>query len=180
MGRVKDLVGKTYGRWTVLCITDGRDSCRSVQWLCKCSCGNESLVSSHNLSSGRSKSCGCLKSELTRERQTLKEGNSNFNEVFGSYKYCAASRNYSFELSEEKFKLLTEGLCHYCGAPPSKVRNRSNTVPFTYNGIDRVDNNVGYEVGNCVTCCRDCNTAKMSMTREDYIEHCRKVVNYNE
>lgn len=32
-------------------------------WLCICKCGNKSVVGSHNLKSGKTKSCGCYKRE---------------------------------------------------------------------------------------------------------------------
>lgn len=37
-----------------------------------------------------------------------------------------------------------------------------------YNGIDRIDNSKGYNLDNCVTCCTQCNTAKMQETEEDF------------
>lgn len=36
------------------------------QWLCTCDCGKQAVVSGSQLKSGRTKSCGCLKSEAAR------------------------------------------------------------------------------------------------------------------
>ena len=38
-----------------------------------------------------------------------------------------------------------------------------------YNGIDRVDNNRGYEIENVVPCCTSCNSAKMDLSKEDFL-----------
>lgn len=56
----KDLTGKKFGKLTVLEKTDLRNDGKVV-YKCKCNCGNECLVPSNRLSSGITKSCGCLK-----------------------------------------------------------------------------------------------------------------------
>ena len=53
---------KEYGRWTVLKVEGGTA-------LCHCSCGTEKLVRLDYLISGRSKSCGCLRTELLVQRR---------------------------------------------------------------------------------------------------------------
>ena len=35
------------------------------QWLCRCDCGNTVIVSSHLLKAKKTKSCGCLRKEMT-------------------------------------------------------------------------------------------------------------------
>ena len=44
----------------------GRDRHRNVLWRCECDCGKESIVRAADLK--RTKSCGCLSSELTANR----------------------------------------------------------------------------------------------------------------
>lgn len=58
-----DLTNKKFGRLTALYPTSKRDNAFII-WRCKCECGNEVDVSSHNLSSGNSTSCGCYRVEL--------------------------------------------------------------------------------------------------------------------
>lgn len=36
------------------------------------------------------------------------------------------------------------------------------------NGVDRIDNLVGYTDGNCVPCCQSCNIAKNSFSVEEF------------
>lgn len=64
-----DLSGQRYGNLTVVSEA-GRDAYQRYKWRCKCDCGNETIVSSNNLRTGTSKSCGCLKS-IPRRRQDL-------------------------------------------------------------------------------------------------------------
>lgn len=73
-GVSKDLTGMRFGRWTVI-KRKGSKTYRSPDgsstfplWLCRCDCGAEAIVMGDNLKRGRSKSCGCLRDELLRER----------------------------------------------------------------------------------------------------------------
>ncbi len=61
-----DLTNKTFGRWTVIEKAKSRNN--KGYWKCKCICGNEKEVESYLLTSGQSKSCGCLNRELAAER----------------------------------------------------------------------------------------------------------------
>ena len=55
---LNDLTGKTFGYLTAIAPTDKREN-RKVIWKCKCICGKEVEVLSTNLTTGRTKSCGC-------------------------------------------------------------------------------------------------------------------------
>ena len=54
-----DLTGKTFGELYVIEKSNVKKSNR-VSWKCKCSCGNETIVITNHLTSGHTKSCGCL------------------------------------------------------------------------------------------------------------------------
>lgn len=70
MGKFIDLTGMKFGRLTVLKIS-GRNASNQIQWLCKCSCKNNSQieVSTGGLKSGNTKSCGCLQKEVASKRE---------------------------------------------------------------------------------------------------------------
>ena len=61
MGRKLELSGKRFGRLTVI-RENGKKNGRTA-WLCKCDCGNTSVVEKDKLLAGKSKSCGCLRDE---------------------------------------------------------------------------------------------------------------------
>lgn len=73
-----DLTGKTFGRWTVL------EHCRSEGkrhfYRCRCECGTEKEVNAAYLRIGDSRSCGCLRDELTgnRRRKHAQTGNATY------------------------------------------------------------------------------------------------------
>jgi hypothetical protein len=68
-----DLIGKRFGRWTVIEETEKpKDRKSSANYfLCKCDCGNERVVNGNSLIRGRSKSCGCLQKEIAHNVQMI-------------------------------------------------------------------------------------------------------------
>lgn len=106
--------------------------------------------------------------------------NATRNGVVRSYRtYCAKSRNLECALSEDDFDALFSGNCCYCGVPPSNtIKYATSSLAFTYNGIDRVDNNIGYTVENCVSCCTVCNKAKMVMSEQEFAGWVCRVYNH--
>src|SRR5580698_1571062 len=97
MSEFRDLRGETFGRWLVEEFAGLRHfrSGDKAQWECRCACGAVVIVLGNNLVSGTSTSCGCYKTELSRERIALnrnpdKARHSNFHrnkKVLGC-KYC--------------------------------------------------------------------------------------------
>lgn len=66
----EDLTGQRFGRLTVIRIAR-RNKYKKILWECLCECGNKTEVISSQLKNGQTKSCGCLKRELTSERKTI-------------------------------------------------------------------------------------------------------------
>lgn len=67
VGRAEDLRGKTYNKLTVLYRVQNKG--KKVRWKCQCECGNITIVEKANLTSGHTKSCGCLsKLDLINKR----------------------------------------------------------------------------------------------------------------
>ena len=63
----KDLTGQRFGRLVVIKPTERRTS-GSIVWLCECDCGNKVEVISSSLTTGHTKSCGCLHKEVVAKR----------------------------------------------------------------------------------------------------------------
>ncbi len=58
-------------------------------------------------------------------------------------------------LTEHEFEELVQKDCFYCGK-------------IGPNGIDRVNNKLGYSKNNCVPCCKHCNYVKGDLTINDF------------
>lgn len=83
---------------------------------------------------------------------------------FTAYKIDSKFKKRSFKITREEFNLILEIECYYCGGPGF--------------GIDRIDSNVGYEKGNCVSCCTWCNKMKLDNNSVEFIKKCKTIVDY--
>lgn len=61
MGNKIEMVGKRFGKLTVVAEADKQG--RRLCYLCKCDCGNETVVLGESLRAGKTKSCGCYNDE---------------------------------------------------------------------------------------------------------------------
>ena len=167
-----DLEGRRFGRLIVIKRAENKGT--QTHWLCKCDCGNEKIVNGHSLKSGGTKSCGCLHKERTSKEYSI----ASQNRLYGRYKAGAKKRGYDFQISKDLFLELTKKNCFYCGAEPNHIiKNEFGTGDYLYNGIDRIDNDKGYEIDNVVACCEACNRAKLEMSKKEFLAWIEKVYN---
>ena len=166
---VIDLTGKKFGRWTVIKRELPNTKDAATRWFCKCGCGIEKIVLGYGLRSGDSKSCGCLRKELSRIRRRLRPGLAGMRQLIIAYKSNAKKKGRSFELSEEQFAKITKQDCYYCGTKPNNIyKSFFCSGDYIYNGLDRIDNTKGYTIENVVPCCRFCNAAKSNRTEQEF------------
>lgn len=105
----KDLTGKRFDRLTVLKRVEDYISPkgqRKVQYLCECDCGNQVIVTSSQLTSGKTKSCGCLSIENLIERS------KKYNEydLTGEYGVGYTSKGEEFWFDKEDYDIIK----NYC------------------------------------------------------------------
>lgn len=174
--------------WTVCCNHAGKRFGRLVAveplglvrgcgrlWGCVCDCGRKLGVFDRNLLRGHVISCGCRSAEIMAAAggaNKLQHGEAAQNDLFTSYKRSARKRNLAWELSKDTFLHITSRDCCYCGRPPATFRRVNATVfgGYTHNGIDRVDNSLGYTVANSAPCRWDCNRAKGALIQADFLK----------
>jgi hypothetical protein len=98
--------------------------------------------------------------------------------VYYQYRYAARKRGLAFDLTEDDVNRIVLQDCYYCGSAPHRTYHYAPTnAEFTYNGIDRIDNALGYVVGNCATCCWECNLAKGQRGIHDFIAWAHQIAN---
>jgi len=141
-GDTVDMIGKTYGRWTV--IGYGHDNRHA---LCKCSCGTTREVRVDHLKDGRSLSCGCIKKEQHPWIYKGKPFRRELNHTYG----CMIARCYNPS---------ADSYCRYGGRGITVCDEWKKSfdmfADWAYsNGyekgltIDRIDNGRGYTPDNC-------------------------------
>lgn len=168
-----NLINKRFGSLLVLERNKGK-------WYCKCDCGMYTWASGAHLRAGNRTSCGCKK--------VKPKGEAAFNDLYGRYRYRATRvLNVPFELQKTEFKAIIEKPCLYCGALPEKEmktrgvrrgKRKQYNGSFLFNGLDRVDNDLGYTSGNVVSCCEICNKAKRDLSDKDFKLWIQRLVNH--
>jgi hypothetical protein len=147
MSAFKDLSGKTFGRLTAVSYS-GKNKHGLSLWECKCECGNIVFVTTCHLTSGHSKSCGCLQRDIARATQTThgKAEDRIIRIWYGMRKRCYYAKDKSYknyggrgiEISEE-WKDNPRAFYEW-----SIANGYSDHLT-----IDRIDNNKGYSPNNC-------------------------------
>lgn len=84
---------------------------------------------------------------------------------FNKYKKNAKKRGIEWNLDFDQFTIYWQKNCYYCGSPIKTI------------GLDRMNNNKGYEQGNVISCCAQCNYAKRNLSSREFIELCNKIAN---
>ena len=179
MGRhAKNEVGNKYGKLTVLerYVYGSGERKKDAMWVCECNCGKRHISSGKNLRRGNCSACKVCKF-LTGEE-------SSFRQLLNQYVQNAKNYGRVFELSEDRFRELVKQSCYYCGREPSSVYKRGREAKLAdnsfllYNGIDRMNNSLGYTKENSITCCGICNSAKSDRDIRDFIDWIKVVYEY--
>ena len=144
--RPPDLIGQKFGRLTVV-ERVANNKRGNARWLCKCVCGNETIVVTSDLNSGHTRSCGCLHLETVKVNgKTHGLSNTHLFRIWCDMrKRCANPNAMHF---------------HRYGGRGIKVCNEWQNFELFYkwamaNGyqenltIDRIDNDGNYEPSNC-------------------------------
>jgi len=157
-----DYVGLVFSGRTVVGIhRERRDGDGKLRrwWSVRCDvCGQTSVCKQ-----GLLRSVGCFNCRVRK----WSPADAAQRQVLARYRHGATGRGIRYELTESDAVRLLMGACEYCGrvgTSEAKVKDGS----FFHTGIDRVDSAVGYEAGNCVSCCWDCNRAKGGLSVTEF------------
>lgn len=174
-GIFKDLTGKIFGRLTVKHRIPNKFG--KVYWECQCECGNISEVrgDSFNQKNPNTSSCGCLQKDAARKngkKSRKPSGVKVIGDLFSNYRRRAKNNNIEWSLTKEQFIDFIFGPCNYCNVANSNKashpRISEDIVP--YNGIDRVNSELGYYIENCVSCCNQCNYGKLDFSEQEFYD----------
>ncbi len=162
-----DPPGKPFGRWVVLGLGIRRQerSKTVVMWRCRCECGTEADVSPHNLRSGASSSCGCLRIEL----QTLHEGWRSHPHEYRAWRGMRSRCMVETHAQYSDYGGRGIGICARWGEFALFMADMGPR-PSPKHSIDRVDNSGDYSPENCrwtTSATQNQNRRSTKLTMED-------------
>lgn len=141
-----NLIGRTFNRLTVVALHPERTRSNSRRWVCRCECGTTVIVSSgHKLTSGHSKSCGCLQ----REKAGLRNKTHGMAET-QTWRAWRGMKQRCSNPKTEKFSFYGGRGITFC----DRWRTFENFYADMGDcpagmSLDRIDPNGNYEPGNC-------------------------------
>lgn len=190
MGNVENLIGKRFGRWTILYRAEDKlqpSGQKKIMWHCICDCGNEKDVSSCSLKNGSSKSCGCLHRDIATEMSLIDLTGQKFGRWTVMYKGKIRTTpsgqkktmwHCSCECGEERDVdacNLTSGASQSCGC----LQKDSRTIDLS----KRVYNSNGDLIQKLCPCCQefvDISLFSKNKRRADlYNEYCNNCLKYD-
>lgn len=150
-GLHKDLAGKRFGRLVAI------EYLGKSRWLCKCDCGNDTIVLSSALVHGSTESCGCLARELRIEgsRKSLTTHGKRYTRL---YSVWASMKNRCYNPHEKSYRyyggrgisICAEWLNDFAAFYEWAMSNGYDpNAPKGKCTIDRIDVNGNYEPSNC-------------------------------
>ena len=153
--KLRDLCGQRFGR--LLVQQRANKPGRRVVWQCVCDCGAQVSVVADPLLDGRTRSCGCLRDEVTSAR-TMTHGHTR-----GARGQTKASREYrSWDHAKSRCFCATDAKYPIYGGRGITmcVRWRDSFETFLADmgpcpagrTIDRIDNDGNYSCGHCHEC----------------------------
>lgn len=157
----KNEIGGTIGKWKCLCMK----------------CNTEHFVRTADLIGGMSTQCRtCARAENGR-KATIPNKGACKTKILLQIKRQASSRNLEMTLTDNEIFELTSQDCFYCGKKPDNKAKSHNGDFILFNGIDRINNNLGYHSNNVVPCCKHCNISKLDLPLNEWVENITRIYN---
>ena len=100
--------------------------------------------------------------ESNKEKRNLqhREYRRTLKGRYSERKKKCAQTDRSFTLTFQEYCKIVSDPCYYC------AYNFGKPVEAGC-GLDRLDSNLGYDLDNVVSCCKDCNTVKSDLITPD-------------
>lgn len=151
-----DLVGQRFGRLLVLKRAENNRHGQAM-WHCRCDCGKSAITNTGKMRQGQTSSCGCLRLEVHTSHGL------SHHPLFDTWKQMMARCYNPDHESYHRYGAVGISVCgrwHDLASFISDMGERPEGMT-----LDRIDNNKGYELGNCRWATKLAQTLNRGITR---------------
>ena len=149
MSSLIDITGKKFGRLTVI-RREANSKGGQARWLCKCDCGNDTIVLGTELRRGHTTSCGCFALEQSKINGTNFKHNHSHSRQYHIWRgmkiRCYNPKSKDFKnYGARGIRVCDEWVDNFQAFYDWSMANGYKD-DLT---LDRIDNNGNYEPSNC-------------------------------
>ena len=150
-------IGQIFHRLTIVSRHPQNTSDGKSRWICSCSCGNTTVVALRDLRKGKTRSCGCLKTEMLHSdgrKQHLDVIRSTKHGMYNTSEY-RIWQNMKKRCYSEKSKGYPDygargiTVCDEWKESFEAFYRDVGPRPSPHHTLDRRDNDKGYDKENC-------------------------------
>lgn len=148
-GKCKYIQGQKFGRLKAI-KPNGKNKFGMMQWICECECGVIKTITISHLTTGQTKSCGCIRDKkiaqvgLSNKTHGLKKSKL-YNIWRGIKKRCRLNSNKAYK----DYGARGIDMCDSWFYSFENFYNDVGEIPDGGYSLDRIDNNKGYFKSNC-------------------------------
>lgn len=140
-----DRTGLRYGQLTVIAYLGKIPGKTKLHWLCQCDCGEQARVTSSNLVTGHTTSCGCAHRKILQQRRVYSLDMQEEYKIWRGIKQRTGPNR-----GARNARYANVPLCTRWATSFDAFITDMGKRPSSKHSIERLDNNLGYCPENCV------------------------------
>jgi hypothetical protein len=110
------------------------------------------------------------KQNIKRDKQHRRDATrKSINVQYTEYKKNAKNRSIDFYITKDQYKEIIKKECNYCG---------TIDIDKGFNGLDRLNSRLSYDIDNVVSCCIMCNYMKRTDLPNIFITKVKNIIDY--
>jgi hypothetical protein len=165
----KNLAGQKFGK--LLVIKEHLRKNKRIFWFCKCKCGNDKIVSGHDLATGNTGSCGCSHWTSGSDHYLWNGYKDITGQMWSHLQQRAQKRGIDWQITKQEAWDILENQYFKCKLSNLPINVGENA------SVDRIDSSLEYTLDNIQWVHKDVNVMKWEYPLDYFVHLCKLVIN---